>query len=91
MGKGILNPGHVIYVYSYERCDEDTTVESGLGCVIIEWVARDVPSEGWVYFPVGFKRAVSASSDGLLVIEEQKGRIRVTYKKRQTETKNHCK
>ena len=71
--KVTLNPGHGMNYHSHERRDEVWTVVSGSGRVVIDGVTRDVSAGDVIDLPVGCKHTVSASSDGLQIIEVQMG------------------
>lgn len=71
--KVTLNAGHGMNYHSHERRDEVWTVVSGSGRVVIDEVARDVSAGDVIDLPVGCKHTVSASSDGLQIIEGEMG------------------
>ena len=71
--KVTLNPGHGMNYHSHEKRDEVWTVVSGSGRVVIDGVYREVKAGDVIDLPVGCKHTVSASSDGLQIIEVQMG------------------
>ena len=52
-------------LHSHERRDEDWTVVSGSGQVVVDGVTRGVSAGDVIDLPVGCKHTVIASGDGL--------------------------
>ena len=71
--KVILNPCHGMNYHSHERRNEVWTVVYGFGIVVINGVTRDVSAGEVINLPFGCKHTVSASSDGLQIVEVQMG------------------
>ena len=58
-------------LHSHERRDEDWTVVSGSGQVVVDGVTRGVSAGDVIDLPVGSKHTVIAFGDGLQIIDGQ--------------------